>query len=144
MGNKKNIVDIKTNTKVDIYTVAKSFSDKKSTLFKTNVLKEAIYAVDQAEDTYYVYNSKGKIVYSKKKEITNVKVSINQKIKADGINVYSISTNTIPDSCYHGTLTIIDDRLYSNKYKVITDEEFPITYFCNCDDIKRYIRELVK
>ena len=105
----------------------------------TNNLKEAIGRVNQEKDVYYVYNSKGKILYCKKKTDKVVKVNIGHVIHANGINIYATAQSTIPACAHHGTLIIVDDRLYNDKYKVQTDDEFPITYFCKSDDVKSYI-----
>lgn len=140
MGNKVNIVDIETHfTSKDVYYVAKSMDNKQSRILVTNDLKEAIGRVNEENDVYYVYNSKGKILYCKKKTSKVVKVNIGHIIHANGINVYSAAQSTIPVSAHHGTLTIVDDRLYNDKYKVQTDDEFPITYFCKSDEVKNYI-----
>lgn len=144
MSKKVNIVDIETHfTSKDIYYVAKSMNNKQSRILVTNNLAEAIQKVNEQTDVYYVYNSKGKILYCKPKTTKTVKVNVNRHIHADGINIYSSAEDSFPTRAYHDTLIIVDDRLYCDKYKVQTDEEFPRTYFCKSDDIKKYIAKII-
>ena len=144
MGKKVNIVDIETHfTSKDVYYVAKSMENKQSRILVTNNLTEAMQKVDEQTEVYYVYNSKGKILYCKPRTSKTVKVNINQRIHADGINVYTSANDIFPTRAYHKTLIIVDDRLYYNKYKVQTDEEFPRTYFCKSDDINKYIGKTI-
>ena len=140
----KHIVDL-TNTKIkgEIYKVAKNFSEKKTCIRITNCLAEAIEVVNSEKERYYVYNSKGVIVY-KKRKITTVKVNINQSICASGINVYTHINSTIPEMAYHGTLIIVDDRLYDDKYKVRTNDNYPTEYYCKMDDVKKYITSSIE
>lgn len=140
MGKKVNIVDIETHfTSKDVYYVAKSMENKKSRILVTNNFNEAKDRVEIEKDIYYVYDSKGKILYCKRKSSSTVKINIGQLIHAAGINIYSTPESSFPKSAYHGTLRIVDDRLYSDKYKVQTEEEYPLTYFCKIDDVKKYI-----
>lgn len=144
MSKKVNIVDIETHfTSKDVYYVAKSMENKHSRILVTNDLNEATERVDNEKDVYYVYNSKGKILYCKKKTTKLVKVNIGYVVHADGINIYSSADSSYPISAFHGNLTIVDDRLYFDKYKVQTNDEYPITYFCRSDDIKKYIRKFI-
>lgn len=143
MEKVKNIVDISAHyTSKDIYYVAKSMENKKSRILVTNSLKKAKERVESEKDNYYVYNSKGKILYRKTKVNTMVKINIGQKINADGINIYDSPNSTIPISSYHGTLVVVDDVLYRNKYKLQTIAEYPFTYYCNSDDVKKYIGKI--
>lgn len=135
----KHIVDLKNvDTNRDVYIVAKTLSNRDTYILISNSLEEAKKVVESEKERYYVYNSKGVIVYRKKSR-TKVKINKNHVLHVVGMNVYTSSSSTIPIKAYHGTLIIADDRLYNDKYKVRTDEEFPIEYYCKLDDIRKYV-----
>ncbi|MDD3121947.1 MAG: hypothetical protein PHC62_00360 [Candidatus Izemoplasmatales bacterium] len=143
MSKKPHVIDINTKSKRDIFFVAKNNTEA-TCIFKTQDFDAAMNRANQAKGTYYVYNSKGQIMYvsdskSAQKEVESLNIHEGLSISAKGINVYSISSNTIPDSAYHGILHIDSPVMMCDKYKVRTEEEYPRYLWCKKCDIERYL-----
>jgi hypothetical protein len=94
---KEEPITTPTTSTSEMYRIRKSWNDAKSQIGAYSVLQNAKNACNKAGSGYFVFNSKGEIVYPEKIQVENIDTSaINDKVmwdyfKSKGLNDYGIA-----------------------------------------------------
>lgn len=131
---REDVAKLLKKTPAEIYRVRKNWNDAKSQIGAYNDLDNAKEACDQAGAGYEVYNSVGKVVYSKAPAVTFKKGDTVKLVK----NATYANGKTIPSWVFNSKLYVRSDVAEDGTVIISTQASGAITGTVRVKDLVKY------